>query len=60
MTTIDKVIEYVLYTPCNSNSSILRSLLEALIKDNSGEYPEPDPDTIYIYDGGPVEGWVKN
>ena len=45
MTTIDKVIEYVLYTPCNSNSSVLRSLLEALIKDNSGEYPEPDPDT---------------
>ena len=57
MTTVEKVIEYVLYTPCNSNYSVLKSLLESLIEDNSGQPPEPEPGVIYVYDGGPVQGW---
>lgn len=61
MITIDQVIEYVITTPCNSNPSVLRSLLTKLIEDNAEPSPEPGPtpgpeDTI-IYDGGTVKGW---
>lgn len=34
MVRIDDIIEYVLYTPCNSNKIVLKSLLESYLKDN--------------------------
>lgn len=36
MVRIDDVIEYVLYTPCNPNKTVLKSLLESYLKDNGG------------------------
>lgn len=36
MTTIDTIIEYVLYTPCNPNRMVLESLLNSFLKDNGG------------------------
>ena len=44
--TIDKVIEYVLYTPHNINKAILRQMLQELIDDNNS-LPEE-----VVYDGG--------
>lgn len=52
--TIEKVIEYVLTTPYNTNRAILYAMLEALISDNGGggEPGFPGGDVIIIYDGG--------
>ena len=59
MVTIDQVIEYVVTTPCNTNPSVLRTLLTKLIEDNSEPVPgpEPGPEDVIIYDGGSVRGW---
>lgn len=59
MVTIDQVIEYVVTTPCNTNPSVLRTLLTKLIEDNNepGPGPEPGPEDVIIYDGGSVRGW---
>lgn len=51
--TIEKVINYILYTPYNTNKAILRGMLETLIISHGGSLDEPgdSPDHI-IYDGG--------
>ncbi len=36
MTTINSIIDYVLYTPCNPNRAVLTSMLESYLKDNGG------------------------
>ena len=36
MVRIDDIIEYVLYTPCNPNKTVLKGLLESYLKDNGG------------------------
>lgn len=36
MVTAEKIIEYVLYTPHNSNRMVLKSLLEDYLEDNGG------------------------
>lgn len=53
--TIEKVIEYILTTPYNTNRAILYAMLEDLIAENGGGGvgPDiPDGDVIIIYDGG--------
>ena len=50
--TIDKIIEYVLYTPYNINRSILTQMLEQLIIDNGGSVDPDQPSDDIIYDGG--------
>lgn len=57
MITIDQVIDYVITTPCNTNPSVLRTLLTKLIEDNSEPSPEPGPADVIIYDGGSAKGW---
>lgn len=56
--TIEKVIQYVLHTPYNTNRAILTSILEQLIiyyggnpNKPGGSIPE-EPNTQIIYDGG--------
>lgn len=53
MMTIERVVEYVLHTPHNTNKMILIEMLKRLIADNGGS---SDPDTPggddIIYDGG--------
>lgn len=49
--TIEEIIQYVIYTPHNTNASVLTSMLKALIRDNSG-IESPDYPTEVIYDGG--------
>lgn len=44
--TIDKVMDYILHTPLNTNKAILRQMLEELINSQ-----EPEPDEV-VYDGG--------
>lgn len=52
MMTIDRVVNYVLHTPFNTNKKILIEMLEQLIADN-GSSEEPDtPSGDIIYDGG--------
>lgn len=46
--TIERIIDYILHTPHNTNKAILRQMLEELIKDSSNQ---PDVEEI-IYDGG--------
>lgn len=52
--TIDEVVNYVLYTPHNTNRAILTSMLKQLILDNGGNPDGPEaPDTQdIVYDGG--------
>lgn len=51
--TIERVIEYILTTPYNTNRAILHAMLEELISDNGGGGPDiPGGDVIIIYDGG--------
>lgn len=54
--TIEKAIQYILYTPHNTNRSILTSILRDMISDYGGD---PDnfggtdvPKDDIIYDGG--------
>ena len=50
--TIEKIVNYVLHTPHNTNKAILIAMLEDLIRSNGGTVkPEPGEDEI-IYDGG--------
>ena len=56
--TIEKIVDYVLHTPHNTNKAILIAMLEELIRTSGGNVPE-DPDTPekeVVYDGGGVEG----
>ena len=61
--TIEKIVEYVLHTPLNTNKAILIAMLEQLIVDHNGslapgepDHPDyPDSDSV-IYDGG-LESW---
>ena len=56
--TIERVIEYILTTPYNTNRAILHAMLEELISDNGGGGPDiPGGDVIIIYDGGLI--WRK-
>ena len=57
--TIEKIIQYILHTPHNTNRAILTSMLRDLIisyggdPDNFGGSDNPDsPDKDVIYDGG--------
>lgn len=50
--TIEKVIEYVLTTPYNTNRAILYAMLQELITENGGGPDIPGEDVIIIYDGG--------
>lgn len=53
--TIEKIIEYILHTPHNTNKAILREMLEQLILEYGGTLPDhpggDDPENV-IYDGG--------
>ena len=49
--TIEKIVNYVLHTPHNTNKAILITMLEDLIKTNGGTVG-PTPDDGFIYDGG--------
>lgn len=54
--TIKKIVDYILYTPHNTNKAILISMLEDLIRTNGGTVnPNPDEDD-FIYDGGVENG----
>lgn len=57
--TIEKIIQYILHTPHNTNRAILTSMLRDLIAsyggdpDNfGGSNPPDDPNRDVIYDGG--------
>ena len=53
--TIDKIVEYVLHTPFNTNRAILEGLLEQLILSYGGSLSPEEPDAPgvdVIYDGG--------
>lgn len=45
--TIEKIVDYVLHTPLNTNKAILIAMLKELIATNGGE-----SDSDIIYDGG--------
>lgn len=55
--TIERIVDYVLHTPHNTNKAILIAMLEQLIKDNCGSGDSggsgggSGSDDI-IYDGG--------
>ena len=49
--TIEKIVNYVLHTPHNTNKAILIAMLEDLIK-TSGGIIEPDKPIEKFYDGG--------
>lgn len=49
--TIERVVQYVLHTPHNTNKAILIAMLEELIRTNGGTVPDPGDDD-FIYDGG--------
>ena len=55
--TIDKVIEYILHTPHNTNRAILMGILKSLILNYGGSLGPDDPETPdqIIYDGGVEE-----
>lgn len=59
--TKEKIIEYVLTTPCNPNRAVLSDMLDTYLADNGGgggDIPTPpDPEGTVIYDGGGVSGW---
>lgn len=59
--TIDKIVEYVLHTPLNTNKAILIGMLKQLILAHGGSLTPGDPDgpdgpdvpgSDVIYDGG--------
>ena len=53
--TIQKIVEYILHTPHNTNRAILESLLEELIICHGGSLTpgEPgQPGINVVYDGG--------
>ena len=52
MMTIDRVVNYVLHTPFNTNKKILVEMLKQLIADNGGSEEPDTPSGDIIYDGG--------
>lgn len=46
--TIEKIIEYVLHTPHNTNKAILAEMLKQLIEENGGSSEGKE----IVYDGG--------
>lgn len=65
--TIEKIVDYVLHTPHNTNKAILRAMLKDLIKANGGfdcdgcDHPDcpnnpnkPEEQKDIAYDGGTV------
>ena len=54
--TKDKIVDYVLHTPINTNKAILYAMLDELIEEHGGgggDVPDiPGGDIIVIYDGG--------
>lgn len=56
--TIEKIIQYILHTPYNTNRAILTSMLRDLIINYGGDpnfggsNPPDDPNRDVIYDGG--------
>lgn len=50
--TIEKVIEYVLTTPYNTNRAILYAMLDQLIQNSGGGTPDYPEGVIIVYDGG--------
>lgn len=53
--TIERIVDYVLHTPHNTNKAILIAMLEQLIKDNGGSGGGSGGDSgsdDIIYDGG--------
>lgn len=53
--TIEKIVEYVLHTPHNTNKAILIDMLKRLITYYGGSIPggdSPEGDREVIYDGG--------
>lgn len=52
--TIEKIVEYVLHTPHNTNKAILTEMLKRLILYYGGSIPGegPEGDREVIYDGG--------
>lgn len=57
--TIERIVQYVLHTPHNTNKAILRAMLEELIRTNGGggcDHPDcpnnPDNQKEVAYDGG--------
>ena len=53
--TINKIIEYILHTPLNTNRAILVEMLKELILTHGGSLTpqEPDnPNIDVVYDGG--------
>lgn len=55
--SIERIVEYILHTPFNTNRAILVSMLEELIIHHGGSLTPDDPDVPgegvnVIYDGG--------
>lgn len=55
--SIERIVEYVLHTPHNTNRAILRRMLEDLIISHGGNLSPDQPDVPegnvdVIYDGG--------
>ena len=55
--SIERIVEYVLHTPHNTNRAILRTMLEDLIISHGGSLSPDQPDgpegnIDVIYDGG--------
>lgn len=48
--TIEKIVDYVLHTPHNTNKAILIDMLEELIRTTGGTVPDSGEEVIY--DGG--------
>lgn len=47
--TIEKIVDYVLRTPYNTNRAVLTSMLKQLLEENGGS---DTPGGDIIYDGG--------
>jgi hypothetical protein len=62
--TIEKIVDYVLHTPHNTNKAILVAMLESLIRENGGnncegcDHPDcpnnPNLPKDKLFDGGSV------
>lgn len=52
MMTIEKIVDYVLHTPHNTNKAILISMLKELQGNTDPDGPDVPGDKEVIYDGG--------
>lgn len=50
--TIEKIVNYVLHTPHNTNKAILIAMLEDLIRSSGGNIDPGPGEDDFIYDGG--------